>query len=232
MTHRTQDGQAVVEVLAASLLLIPLLLALQAIAEYQAVSAQATQTARLLALGSSLVGRSLRIDALIAQAPELLAVNEARRVMRGSLTRGAEPREAAAATRALSAALVPVEFVSGSRLALERSGWVRAQAQVSVDPPLLLQETLGAAPINVASSMTLLTEDYQANGRDEVGQRIGSLDAMQPLRQTLRGLRPLTALLQVFDPPFRSLCARRADPDVLPGDRLSFVAARPAAACP
>lgn len=225
-----QTGQALVEVLAALLLLVPMLLAIQAIVELQATAAQATQTARLLAMASSLAGRSVRTDALLAEAPRLFDVGVAPARWSGSTAHAAEPREAVNATRVVSAALLPAELLAGRRLPLERNGWVVARAWRATEPQPLIRDVIGAGPLRIESRMSVLTEDAQAIGRDEVLQRTSSLDAMQPMRRVLRAIRPVTALLQLLDPPFRTLCAKQPDPDVLPADRLSRVIPS-AAAC-
>ena len=232
MRRRRETGQALVETLAALLLLVPMVLAIQAIADVQGAASLSTQAVRLLSLGSALQGRTLHANDLIAQAPALLAAERAPGVWRGSLAYQREPRLATEATRVVAAALAPAELISGRRLPLERNGWLFAQAQISIESPPLLSAVLGPAPLLTASRMALLSEDFQAQGRDEVRQRVSTLDAMRPLRRTVSALRPLTALLSVFDPPFRRLCTQVPDPDVLPADRLTFLSPQPAVGCP
>jgi hypothetical protein len=229
---RPQAGQALVETLAALLLLVPILFALQAIADVQGAAAMATQGARLLALSGFLEGRTVRASSLIEQAPDLLSVDDTRRATSGSLAHSAEPRMAVDATRVVEAALTPVVLISGRNFPLEREGWVTAQAQIPVDTPPILRAVLGPAPLVVASRMTLLTEDFQALGRAEVLQRMNALDAMQPMRRTVRALQPLLALLEALDPPLRRLCVQLPDPDILPADRLSFASLQTVVDCP
>lgn len=232
MIRKRHAGQALAESLVALLLLVPLVLALQAIAEVQAGALQTTQSSRLLALSALLVGRSLDANALVQRSPLLFSIAPQLGVWSANVPHSAEPNAASNATRAVSVALAPAELLSGTALVLERSGWVGAQAQLQLPIQPLLRDVSGMPLLTLHSRMTLLTEDYQAVGRAEVAQRIAALDAMKPLRLVERALQPLAPLLSLIDPPYRSLCAHTANPDILPADRLTIVAAPvPGGAC-
>lgn len=220
------------EALVALTLLVPIVLCMQAIAELQGTALQATQRARMLAMSSVLAGRTVSVPALIAQGARLFSAQPVQGGWTGSVEHAAEPVAARDSTRRLALALAPAQRIAGAALALEESGWVTASSQQRLGLPHVLRQIMGDAPFTIRSRLSLLTEDYQAVGREEVSQRLAALDAMAPMRAAVRALRPLAPFLSLLDPPYRTLCPRLPDPDILPADRLSLpVRAQAAGPC-
>lgn len=209
-----------VEAVAALLLLVPLLLGLQALANLQAANGQVTQAARFLAMSASLGGRSLGEGAEPAQLAEFFPPTRAAGAWSRQVLRGNEPAAAAAVTQRTSRALAPAGRIAGVAATLEQRGWVSADARVAVPVPAVIAGLFAPAPLTPHARMVLLTEDGAAVGRAEVAERLKPLAVMAPMRAVLARMRPVANLLGLMDPSFRALCSAAPNPDLLPADRL------------
>ncbi len=209
-------GQAMLEALVAMLLLAPLLLGMQALAELQFSTLQTTQLARYAGLATTLVGRArvVRSDASLAREFDIDAIANI------SVGRAVEPQPAARDTQRWSRALTPANRLAGAASRLETQGWVAARAQVQWPLPGFLRRLFAEDSLTPRASMVLLTEDGAAVGRAEVAQRVRALDAMRPMNRALVRVRPLLFPLSIVDPSITSLCTVGPDPDLLPTDRL------------
>ena len=211
-------GQAMVETLLASLLLVPLFMSIIALGDWQRAAMTATQSARFAALASSLTGRALTSPQLqVAWHERFPPFDGGDRI---AVRRSAEPASARGDTRRLARALAPVQRITARPFALEQQGWLTAESQVGAPVPGVLRTLLGVQQWTLPARMTLLTEDGALGGRAALLRRLQPLAAMAPTQSVLTRMRPVGHLLSLLDPSFSDLCATPPDPDLLPADRL------------
>lgn len=210
---RRQRGQALAESLVALLLLLPLWWFIQHWQEGQLRRVALVQQARHGALRAALEAQAQR--GLPAPAGVTATLTEA-------------PGAAGAVLRSSRALIEPVIAVSPGDPRLETRGWL--QLTVSGEPPggRFWQQHPGPW----RESVTTLVGDWSlARGR-QVESRTQALLPSTPLEWAIASLEPLRSAITLLEPSYRSTCARRVDPDVLPADRLvatSGVAAQVAA---
>jgi hypothetical protein len=203
-------GQAIVECVVALLLLVPLWWWLQHWQQGQAQRAALVQQARhvglQVALGGepgSAPGEGLRVTRTVGEAPG----------MAGTLVRGA------------LALIEPVEALAPGSSGLSAAGWTRMSVQAPPPPGRFWREHGGPWD----ESLTLYAGDWSLARSRAVERRTQALLPTTPLEWAIASLEPLRGAITMLEPAYRSTCARRVDPDVLPVDRLVTAAAASAA---
>jgi hypothetical protein len=218
-------GQALVEALAATLVLTPLLFAI-----VQLVALQSTQQATLgaartaaLAAHQGLAGEAgplqpARVGALFFPSEESAA----------DVRMGDTPQPVAAAQSedvALTL-ILPARVVGVGDLDLGRSGAVAAR--VAATAPLDFGPLMpDATPLRVSATLPVMFGDWDAAGASVVWRRTAALSTTGRIAAWRTPLTAMAAPMRLVEPAMVQLCLGRIDPDIVPADRLRGVARPP-----
>jgi hypothetical protein len=199
-------GQALVETVVAVLLLVPVWWFIQHWQAGQLQRVALVQQARHGALRA----------VLEAQAPSAMAVPV-------GVTSSVDdvPGSAGALLRSSRTLIEPVLAISPGDARLETRGWLRLT--VSGEPPAgrFWQQHAGTW----RESVTTFAGDWSLARSRHVEARTQALLPTTPLEWAIASLEPLRSAITLLEPAYRSTCARRVDPDVLPSDRIVAVSA-------
>lgn len=201
-----QHGQALVESLVALLLMLPAWWFIEHWLAGQSQRAALVQQARHLALRVTLGPTSV---SAVTRRPGVVAVLEEAPGSAGDLLRGSR------------AMIDPVLAISPGDAWLGTRGWLRLT--VTGAPPAGRFWQQHAAPWQ--ESVATFADDWSLARSRRVESRTQALLPTTPLEWALASLEPLRSAITLLEPSYRSTCARRVDPDVLPADRVSFSAA-------
>jgi hypothetical protein len=245
---RRQRGQAIVEFLVATAVLLPLVAGVVLVGRLQDLRAATLQSARYAAFGGALAGTSSadlqsEVRARFFTDPDrLLRAADRRDVPSGTNPHWTDVARAAsmirtpgdvtvqlsnarppgAAARAMTAATDGVDRVArltGRSLDLERRGYFSAAVDVRIaDLPSLT--TLGVTPLALQARAQVLGDDWSSAGPAETARRASALVPTSPLRRVRPVLAPLAWALSLLEPALRDLCLAPVDPELVPLDRL------------
>jgi hypothetical protein len=207
-----------VESLAASLLLTPLLFAV--------VQLSATQSAEQATLGAARAAALAAHHGLDAPGGALPAERIRDLFHPDAEThpevRTSAARQASSAELAEDIALtliVPARVVGVGDVDLARSRAVVAQASVAV-PTVSAVSVPDEARSRVAASLSLMVDDWDARGAADVWQRTAALSTTGRIAAWRGPLTMLAAPMRLVEPAVARLCLGRIEPDIVPEDRL------------
>lgn len=218
-------GQALVEALVASLLLVPLIFAVVQLALVQAAQQTTLEAARTAALAAH-----LGLDE--GQGP--LSPQRVRELFFPDAARSAdvfivEASQASAADQAESVALTiitPARIVGAGDLDFPASRALegRAASEVALafgpfDP--------SATGHRLAARLPVMSGDWDADGAASVWQRTAALSSTGRIAAWRSVLSPVTMPLRLFEPAAARLCLGRIAPDIVPTDRLKGLSRTP-----
>lgn len=218
-------GQAMVESLAATLVLTPLLLVVVQLSALQAAEQAAVGASRAAALAAhhgldAATGplSSERIRSLFfadVEADASVATGAARQAPSAEL-----------AEDIALAIIVPARVVGTGDLELARSQAI--SARVSVDPPLVYEAIMPAPErARVSAGLPLMVDDWDADGAAEVWRRTAALSTTGRIAAWRVPLTTLGTPMRLLEPAMERLCLGRIDPDIVPEDRLRGLARAP-----
>jgi len=201
-----QRGQALVESVVAVLLLLPLWWFVQRWQEGQLQRVALVQQARHGAL----------LAVLESQAATALPVQPG-----VTATLGDVPGATGSLLRTSRALIEPVAAISPGDPRLGVRGWLRLTVTSAPPPGQFWQQHPGPWQ----ESVTTFAGDWSLARSRQVEARTQALLPSTPLEWAIASLEPLRSAITLLEPAYRSTCARRIDPDVLPADRLGISAA-------
>ena len=220
-----QHGQAMVESLAATLLLAPLLLAIVGLS-----SLQSAEQATLGAARAAAVAAHHGLDGAAGPLPpaKVRELYLGAAGMQGSLVIGAAPEpEAAEQAGSIALALIlPARVVGVGALDLGPADAVAARATAAPEGVLGGLVPSGSEP-RVTAESTLMRDDWDADGAARVWQRAAALSSAGRLAAWRAPLSVLAAPMELLEPAVGRLCLGRIDPDIVPADRLRGAARAP-----
>lgn len=211
-------GQAMVESLAASLMLTPLLLAVVQLSALQSAEQATIGAARAAALAAhhGLDGENGPLSSARIRAMFLAAPAVGPELMTGAA------RQAPAAELAEDIALgmiVPAQVVGAGDLDLARSQAIVSRA--SVDAPQFFGGFMPDTPsLRVSAGMPLMLDDWDAGSASAVWRRTAALSTAGRIAAWRGPLTTLSAPMRLLEPSLERLCLGRIDPDIVPEDRL------------
>ena len=211
-------GQAIVESLAATLVLTPLLLAVVQLSALQTAEQATVGAARAAALaahhgldGAAGPLSSERIRGMFFADPEAGA----------EVGTGASPQAPSAelAEDIALALIVPAQVVGAGDLDLARSRAIASR--VSVEVPQVFEADISDMPRpRVSSGLPLMLDDWDAESASAVWGRTAALSATGRIAAWRGPLTTLAAPMRLLEPAVERLCLGRIDPDIVPEDRL------------
>ena len=211
-------GQAMVESLAATLVLTPLLLVVVQLSALQAAEQAAVGASRAAALAAH-HGLDAATGPLSSERIHSLFFAEGE--ADASVATGAA-RQAPSAELAEDIALaiiVPAQVVGTGDLELARSQAI--SARVSVDAPLVYEAIMPAPErARVSAGLPLMVDDWDADGAAEVWRRTAALSTTGRIAAWRGPLTTLATPMRLLEPAMERLCLGRIDPDIVPEDRL------------
>lgn len=214
-----------VESLAASLVLTPLLFAVVQLSAMQSAEQATLGAARAAALaahhGLDVPGAPLSSDRIrdlfhpdAGTHPEV----------RTSVTQQAPSAELA--EDIALAIIVPAQVVGVGDLHLARSRAIAAHA--SADAPAIHEALMpDVRRTRVSASLPLMLDDWDAEGTAEVWRRTAALSTTGRIAAWRGPLATLAAPMRLVEPAVTRLCLGRIDPDIVPEDRLRGLARAP-----
>ena len=211
-------GQALVESLAATLVLSPLLLAVVQLAALQSVE-QATVGAARAAVLAAHHG----LDAATGPLPAdrirgLFFADPGATAEVGTVTARQAPSAELAEDIAL-AIIIPARVVGTGELDLARSQAVAAR--VTVDAPRIYDAIMpDASAVRLSAGLTLMRDDWDAESAADVWRRTAALSTTGRIAAWRGPLTALAAPIRLLEPAVGRLCLGRIDPDIVPEDRL------------
>lgn len=214
-----------VESLAASLLLTPLLFAVVQLSVMQSAEQATIGAARAAALavhhgldapGGPLPSERIR-DLFHPDA-------EAHPEVRTSVTQQAPSAELA--EDIALAIIVPARMVGVGDVDLARSRAVATQASVLV-PTVFAVSVPDTAPPRVSASLSLMVDDWDAESAADVWRRTAALSTTGRIAAWRGPLATLAAPMRLVEPAVARLCLGRIDPEIVPEDRLRGLARAP-----
>ncbi len=237
-----QRGQALIEAVVATLLLLPMFVAAYLMWVWQDARHAALVAARYVAFDAALGGQGVSVG----QSREALSRHVLDGRGRGWLgidSRGTEliddagvqvevlpwalPGSLETTETAALALLAPARALGSGVLDLQRGGGVRAAISLQARA-LLLPRTLGRVRgPRLTANLSLLTDPWRSNGAETSRSRVASLSAAGRTREWVEPLRGVRGALALVDPAFERLCLGRIDVDVVPADRLAGLSAAP-----
>lgn len=211
-------GQAMVESLAALLLLTPLLFAVVRLSATQSAEQATLGAARAAALaahhGLDAPGGALPVERI----QDLFHPDaETHPEVRTSAARQASSAELAEDI-ALTL-IVPARVVGVGDVDLARSRAVAVQASVAV-PAVSAVSVPDEARSRVSASLSLMVDDWDARSAADVWQRTAALSTTGRIAAWRGPLTTLAAPMRLVEPAVARLCLGRIDPDIVPEDRL------------
>ena len=218
-------GQAMVESLAATLVLTPLLLVVVQLSTLQSAEQAAVGAARAAALAAH-HGLDAATGPLSSERIHSLFFADV--AADASVATGAA-RQAPSAELAEDIALaiiVPAQVVGTGDLELARSRAI--SARVSVDAPLIYEAIMPAAErARVSAGLPLMVDDWDADGAAEVWRRTAALSTTGRIAAWRGPLTTLATPMRLLEPAMERLCLGRIDPDIVPEDRLHGIVRAP-----
>lgn len=218
-------GQALVESLAATLVLAPLLFAIVQLSALQSTQQATLGAARTAALAAhhGLAGdegplQPARVGALFFPTEQAAA----------DVRLGEAPQPAAATqTEEVAMALIlPARVVGVGDLELGRSGAVAAR--VAADAPGEFGPLMpDAMRPRVTATLPLMLGDWEAAGASVVWRRAAALSTTGRIAAWRTPLAAMAAPMRLVEPAVGQLCLGRIDPDIVPADRLRGVVRPP-----
>jgi hypothetical protein len=189
------------ECVVALLLLVPIWWCVQHWQQGQLQRAALVQQVHYAALQVALDGRvhagplaTDRVSSVVGDAPGMAGT-----LMRSALT-----------------LIEPVAAVAPGSADLRSTGWTRVALHAPPPPGAFWRDHRGPW----SESLTLYAGDWSLSRSRAVERRTQALLPTTPLEWAVATLEPLRSAIALLEPGFRSTCARRIDPDVLPADRL------------
>lgn len=211
-------GQAMVESLAATLVLTPLLLAVVQLSALQSAEQATVAAARTAALAAH---HGLDAATGPLSSERIRALFFADEEAEAAVATGAA-RQASSAELAEDIALaiiVPAQLVGAGDLELARSRAISARA--SVDAPQIYEAILPDTPrARVSAGLPLMLDDWDADGAAAVWRRTAALSTTGRIAAWRGPLTTLAAPMRLLEPAVARLCLGRIDPDIVPEDRL------------
>jgi hypothetical protein len=236
-------GQALVEVLLATLLLVPLWLGVVYISRWHDLQHATIGAARYAAFEShASAGREgpARIEATLrrrlfsrdparfsqsAPGPADVGVRPQWADHRGEpslLDRDAGPRLqlAVAPQTAEVATAEPRLFGMLAPARFVGGPGFDLQRDAARRAPGPLPAPVGGLRLTLTERLSLLVDPWAARDPAQVAARIDSLSPAGRLREWVRPLEPVRWAVALFEPAFERLCLGRTDPEIVPPDRL------------
>jgi hypothetical protein len=218
-------GQAMVESLAATLMLTPLLLAVVQLSALQAAEQATVGAARAAALaahhgldGAAGPLSSERIRGMFFADPEA----------GGEVGKGASRQTPSAdlAEDIALAMIVPAQVVGAGDLDLARSRAIASRASVEVTQ--VFEANMPDMPRpRVSAGLPLMLDDWEADSASAVWRRTAALSSTGRIAAWRGPLTTLAAPMRLLEPAVERLCLGRIDPDIVPEDRLSGLVRAP-----
>lgn len=211
-------GQALVESLAAMLVLAPLLLAVVQLSTLQSAE-QATLSASRTAALSAHHGLDAPGGPLPPERVRGLFHPDADGAPQVGVGAARQPSAAEQMETVALALIVPAKVVGVGDVDFQRSRAVTAQASVSA--PLVAQALApDVARLRVSSALPLMIDDWDADGAARTWQRTAALSTTGRIAAWRAPLTALSAPMRLLEPAVGDLCLGRIDPDIVPEDRL------------
>jgi hypothetical protein len=209
-------GQALVESLAATLLLTPLLLAVVQLAALQSTEQATVGAARAAALAAH-HGLDSPLGPLSSERIRRLFFEDSAAEIATGAT--AQPPSAKIAEDIALAMIVPAQLVGTGDLDLARSQAIASR--VSVDAPQIFEANMpGMPPARVSAILPLMLDDWDADSASDVWRRTAALSTTGRIAAWRGPLMTLAAPMRLVEPAVERLCLGRIDPDIVPEDRL------------
>lgn len=220
-----ERGQALIEALASTLLLVPLLLAV-----VQLALVQSTEQAALGAARSAAFAAHLGLDGATGPLPvsrvRELFFPEPDAAGRVEVARVAQPAAAATAEDVAMALLLPAIAVGSGGLELRRDRALEARAGAA--PPRVFGDVApGVSGLRLSARLPLMADDWDAGSASEVAARAAALSTAGRIAAWRGPLSAMAAPMRLLEPAVERLCLGRIDPDIVPQDRLSGLARAP-----
>ena len=211
-------GQAMVESLAATLVLTPLLLVV-----VQLSALQSSEQAALAAGRAAALAAHHGLDAATGplSSERIRHLFFADEVADASIATGAarQPPSAELAEDLALAIIVPAQVVGTGELELARSRAI--SAHVSAEAPLIYEAIMpDTERARVSVGLPLMVDDWDADGAAEVWRRTASLSTTGRIAAWRGPLTTLATPMRLLEPAMERLCLGRIDPDIVPEDRL------------
>jgi len=214
-----------VESLAATLVLTPLLLAIMQLAALQSAEQATVGAARAAALAAHHGLDAPAGPLSVARIRDLFHPDPE---SQPEVTTGTA-RQASSAELAEDVALaliVPARVVGVGDLDLARSRAIAARASVAT--PMVGESLMPDAPRpRVAASLPLMVDDWDAESAADVWRRAAALSTTGRIAAWRGPLTTLAAPMRLIEPAVERLCLGRIDPDIVPEDRLRGLARAP-----
>lgn len=218
-------GQALVESLAATLVLIPLLFAV-----VQLAALQSAEQATLGAVRAAALATHHGLDApggpLSSERVRAIFFADDGADAEVAVGAAAQVPTADQAERVSLALIAPAQLVGVGDLDFRRSRAVTARASAAAPEPLGVTDPESPKP-RVSAVLPLMIDDWEAAGAAGVWRRSAALSATGLIAAWRGPLTTMAAPMRLFEPAVERLCLGRIDPDIVPEDRLRGIAKTP-----
>jgi len=217
LRSRRDRGQALVEICITFVVLVPLFLFVWLLADLQALQHTTIAATRQVAL-----------EAYYREPAQVEWITQAHFEPFSRLTESvsitvaptAQPEVASVYEKLAFLTLEPALVVGSGEFDLARDAAVRVDSSVSLKPAALLPHWLDLPELILQESMTLMLDDWDASGPEQVRARTGAVSAASRLDDWKTLLEPVAWALSFVEPAFSRLCFGRIDSEIVPADRL------------
>lgn len=223
LTPQQQRGQALVESLIGSLLLIPLFLGVRYVGLLQVIHLDTAAGLREAALVSYAIddsratGRALE-EIFSRSSPSLADIDNH---VETHIDEHFRVTSIDRVQSAVEVALVPVSLIASDRFELAPVRATRLMATTVIEPA----SWSGIADLVPQSrseqTLGVLVGAGAASSRAQVIAGIRGLSPVDEFASIADFLRPLRSAITLLEPSFERFCPGRIDPDIVPADRLS-----------
>ena len=243
-------GQALVEVLVALLLLVPMALAVVYIGRWHdlqhatigaarhaafeawvaagradAAAVEDATRRRLFTRDAGRFGAGAAAAAAVGDLPQWRDhAGRASLVGAGGpvvqLAPAAQPEEVARTEQIALDMIAPARAVGGPPFDLQRNASRAATVSVPVWHAAGLEAPFGGLRFTLRESLQLLVDPWASAGRRQVASRTDALSPVGAMRDLARPLEPVRWALALVEPAAARLCLGRIEPDIVPPDRL------------
>lgn len=243
-------GQALVEVLVALLVLVPLWFGILMVARWHDLQQTTIAAARHAAFESWVAAghedaaavRETTRQRLFTDDPRRFAAAAARTTRSlGDLPQWRDPQGAALIAAAgpqveigpvaqpprvedaehlAFAMIAPARAVGGPPFDLQRHAARGATVSVPVVHAATLPRPFAGLRFSLVERLELLVDPWAARDPGEVARRTAALSPAGALRELSRPLEPLRWAASLFEPAFERFCPGRIEPEIVPEDRL------------
>lgn len=213
-------GQALTETLVATLVLVPMFMAVMWLARWQLVQERAQLATRQALLETFHAGESVDVARVTVRAREAArnVVASDVRSFEVDITRGAAPDALTDVDRAAISLLQPASLLGSGPFDLPAAGTWQITTVARADRPQAL--AFVDAALRFESRATVVVADVDARDEAAVLQRTASLSIAGRMRDAAEWLTPVATVLSLVEPAFEHFCPGRIDITIVPVDRL------------